>query len=648
MKISTLFLTVLCAISINVHAQTQITIGALRALATASTTAPYFISDPGREGLFSYDANDRYTLDNGGTVIVSGTKRYKRVYSGGIDIRWFGGVADFNGTTGTDNAPAINAAMNAAVTNQNVIIPAGAWYIQSTITLPTTSIKRIPMLVYGNVTFLKGNGFVLSGPNQDFRSYACLSGGNTGATTEAAFAAYTGTGIYLKNAYNSHVEVNEIKDFKFGIMQAGDKPSGTPDGAQYNQIFFGIIHNNYVQIKITIIGTTTLDGNWNNETFWYGGQIGKGTPGVTYGAGGWYGITIGFDPGATAGFKIDGHIFHNVGFEGIERALVMKNCSGISFQGGGVEPKGSHYGIDLDPVTCFGTEFIGYSNLYETSFVPGRLGQNTVISSTPFWIGDATARNFAGMNAVSISASRWMITAPKYDITNFTTYKNNDLYTISGPIPTLQALTIRQNSITRSVGFKSTYLHVTSATAGSPITLPLNLGLLRVEATQAKVFKVDSGDLVSFGEGFFVEYISSNFPISFVRADNGAALIPATSFPIAGTYKCTWAAGVFRVARLSNDVKTFTQTGAAFAIGDGVTTHYVNYQWAAATATLPSAATYPGRTITVKNLQAGKTVTIAGVNAGDENVLQGRGSMTVQSDGTTWNVISFYKRAITY
>lgn len=648
MRNSTLLLTVLCFVSASAYSQVSTTMAALRSNAAASTVAPYFVSDPGREGLFYYDANDRYTADNNGTVIVSGTKRYKRSFSGPVDIRWFGGVADFNGTTGTDNAVAINAAINAAAMNQGVIIPAGSWYVKSTITLPMAAIKRVPFQVIGNVSFLKGAGFVLSGPNQDFRSSGCLSGGNPDATTEAGYLAYAGIGVYLKNCYNSHIEVNEIKNFQYGILQAGDKSGGTPDGSQYNQVFFNIIHNNYAQIKISIIGTTSQDGNWNNETFWYGGQIGKGTPGVTYGAGGWYGILVGFDPGATANLTIDGHIFHNVGFEGIEKALVMKNCSGIAFLGGGVEPKGSHYGFDLDPVTCTGTKFVGFSALYETEFVAGRLGASTSISATPFWIGDATNRNLAGMDAVSTSASKWLITSPKYNITNFTTYKNNDLWTVSGPTPTLQAISTRVNGVTRFVPFKSTFLHVTSATAGSPIALPPNIGCVRVEANQAKVFKVDSGDLVAFGEGFLVDYVSSQFPISFVRSDNGAALIPATSFPTAGVYRCLWAAGMFRVTKISQDFKTFTQTGAAYSISDGVTTHYVNYQWGAATATLPSAAQYPGRTITIKNMQAGMTVAVVGINASDENLMQGRGAMTVQSDGTTWNVISFYKRNITY
>ncbi len=646
MRISTLSLALL-VLSVNTYSQTQTTLSALRTSTSLSLTVPYFVTDAGREGIFFYDAKDVTSADNNGTVIVNGTRRYKRSFSGPIDIRWFGGVGDWNGTSGTDNTAAINAAINAAARGQTVMIPAGSYYIKSTIALPLVTTKKVPMEIFGNIFFAKGSGFVLEGNDQDFRAYGTINGGNSGATTESAFAAYTGIGIYLKNAVHCYVSVNDVSGFKYGIEEAGDKVGGTPAGSQYNTIYFNNIHHNYVQIKIAIINNSSQSGNWANETFWYGGQLGNGTPKVTYGAGGWYGIIIQNDPGATPSLTIDGMIFHNIGFEGLEKAAVLKNCSSITFFGGGVEPDGVHSGFDLDPSTCTNTRFIGLGCLYETMFVAGRLGANTAISGTPFWVG-TSSRNFAGTEAVSISASRWMITSPKYNYSNFTSYNTNDLNTISGPYPTLQAMTTRINGVTRNVGFKSTFFHCTTSTAGSPITLPPNIGCVRVETNQAKVFKVDSGDLVQFGEGFIVEYISANYPISFVRADNGSTLINSTSFPTAGTYRCTWAQGQFKVAKLSANYLSYTQTGPSYTIQDGIALHYVSYQWGACTTTLPSAATNPGRVITIKNLQAGSNVTVSGVNASDENVLTGRGAMTVQSDGATWNVINFYKKNITY
>lgn len=41
------------------------------------------------------------------------TKVAKRRYSGAVDVKWFGAIGDYNGTTGTDNTPYIQAALKA-------------------------------------------------------------------------------------------------------------------------------------------------------------------------------------------------------------------------------------------------------------------------------------------------------------------------------------------------------------------------------------------------------------------------------------------------------------------------------------------------------------------------------------------------------
>lgn len=51
--------------------------------------------DDGGGGLFAYDPDDTTTADNDGTVLVGAAgERFKRVYSGAIDARWFGVIDD--------------------------------------------------------------------------------------------------------------------------------------------------------------------------------------------------------------------------------------------------------------------------------------------------------------------------------------------------------------------------------------------------------------------------------------------------------------------------------------------------------------------------------------------------------------------------
>ena len=77
----------------------------------------------GVNGLFYLDAADTTSADNGGTIIVGGTKRWKRYYAGEINVQWFG--AAVNGTT--DDTAAVNSALAFCSANGGgtVLVPTG-------------------------------------------------------------------------------------------------------------------------------------------------------------------------------------------------------------------------------------------------------------------------------------------------------------------------------------------------------------------------------------------------------------------------------------------------------------------------------------------------------------------------------------------
>lgn len=643
---STLVLLLFALGSSAVFSQTQIVMSALRTLTSPSITQPYMITDSGREGLFYYDSKDVSSADNGGTILVSSGRRFKRLYSGGIDVRWFGAKGDYNGRTGTDNTAAILAAINAAQKGETVFIPNGQYYVTGDIALPLTTVKKVKFEVFGDVYFKPGAGFIIEGAYQDFRSYGLLCGMNTGATTEAAYSAYLGTGLLLKNTVNCHIEVNEIKDFKYGIHMTGEAYSAPVAGCQYNKIHFNSIHHNYAQIRISIAGTVS-PSNWNNESFWYGGQLGRGPKG-TFGNGGWYGILMIRDASATAGM-MSGNMFYDLSMEGVEIGLKASHVEYTSFTNIRVEPLSTRIPFDLDPVTAISTKFIGTALIDDAYFAPGRIGNGTIISGTPMWSGATTSKSHMGNEAVtSVTPNKFLVTTNKWTYTNFVVNKISDLISLTGQFPTVQAMMYRINGVTRAVDYKKTFFGVKTNTAGSPLTLPPNIGTVRVEASEAKVFKIDSGDLAINGEDFLVDYLTPKFPISFVRSNNNAVLIPATQFPSAGVYRCVWVDGVYRVTKLGGFYKSIKQDGPNWTVAADTETHFVNYQWGTATVTLPPADQWPDRVITIKNLQAAKTVQVIGVSASDESILAGRGAMVVKSDGLAWNVISLYKRNLTY
>jgi hypothetical protein len=591
-KTVTLFLSVMIY-SLLSYSQQRISIYSLRT-GTVSTTKSYFITDNGKEGIFYYDAKDAYSADNGGTVIVNGVKRFKRLYSGNIDVRWFGMKGDHNGTSGTDNGAAFQAAIAAAKKNEVLLVPAGKYYVNRNIAMPNANSKKVNFVIYGDIYFGKGYGFIIEGQNQEFKCYGSIIGANKLAATESEFSTYSGTGIYLKNAINCYVQVNEVKNFRYGVEQSGDKSGGTPNGSQYNKIHFRSIHSNYIQIRISTKGATDGSGNWNNETFWYGGQLGRRFSATTYGKGGWYGILFIKESSSNAKFPMSGHMFHDIGFDGLEIAIKASFAEHNSFIGGSIERLGVGKGIDLDPFLCVGNKFIGLSHLEETMFVAGRIGSNTVIDGTPFVAGSASNVALAGNSAqTSITPKKFLITTNKYTPTSFLVNKTHDLISQTGQFPTVQAMMYRINGTIRSVPFKSTFLHVTSATTGSVITLPPNIGVLRIEASQAKVFKIDVGDLVKYGENFIVEYLSPAYPISFVRSDIAVTVIPSSSFSSGGIYRCLWAKGQFKVSKIGSEFRAFTQTGLSYTIAPGVETHYVNNPYNNSSCTLPAASSWP-------------------------------------------------------
>lgn len=646
MKVSTLF--VLCALIVSAPAfsQIQITLSLLRTV-TISTTQPYLVTDAGKEGLFYYDPKDLKSPDNGGTVIVNGSKRLKRIYSGPIDARWFGMKADYSGGIGTDNTAALKAALNAATRNQVVMIPNGAYYIKSPIALPLTQIKKVYVEIYGDIYFGPNAGFILEGQNQSFKSYGLIAGPNPAASTEAAYAAFTGTGIYIKNAMLCDIEVNEIKDFRYGINMAGDKNGGSPAGCQFNKVKFNVIHNCFVQIKISTAGATTLNGNWNNSSYWYGGQLGRGVAG-SYGKGGWYGVLFVKDPGSNAGDPMNGHMFHDIGFEGLQKGIVMSNASYNSFIGGRFEGLALKEGINLDPTNCIATKFVGEFVMVENLFVPNRLGSNTIISGTPLY-GAQPNQVMMGRDATnSINPNKLLITTNKYTYTNFEVNKTHDLISQTGEHPTVEAMNYRINGVHRTVPFKSSFMYVKTSTAGSPLSLPPNIGLVRIEANQAKVLKIDSGDLVINGMEFLVEYLTPQYPISFIRSNNSAQVIPSTQFPSGGTYRCLWTDGVFKVSKIGEEYRTFSFSAPTYTVPEGIQTVYSNSSTNPAIVTLPAAAAWPGREITIKNIQAAKNVQVVGISPSDEKIIAGRGAMTIKSNGITWNIIGFYKRNLAY
>jgi hypothetical protein len=91
------------------------------------------ITDPGISGFFYYDSTDTTSVDNGGTIIVSGNgKRWKRIYNDSVSVLWFMSTSQINDVKSGGATLDVTAAIQAAIDTHDVVsLPQGSYSITS-------------------------------------------------------------------------------------------------------------------------------------------------------------------------------------------------------------------------------------------------------------------------------------------------------------------------------------------------------------------------------------------------------------------------------------------------------------------------------------------------------------------------------------
>ena len=133
---------------------------ALRAYTGRATSVR--ITTPGIHGHFYYDAGDTTTEDNGGTVIVDASgRRWKRLFSGSVSVKWFGAKGD--GVT-NDATTIKSAIMYGNEDGQKLVFPSGAYLINTL--LSDSSLASAIWEAQGDVQFICSQSISLSSPSQ--------------------------------------------------------------------------------------------------------------------------------------------------------------------------------------------------------------------------------------------------------------------------------------------------------------------------------------------------------------------------------------------------------------------------------------------------------------------------------------------------
>lgn len=538
------------------------TVTSLKASTGVDTTKVYFVTDPLKWGPFVFTGSvANSSSNNDGTVLVTAdNKQFTRAYTGPIDMEWFG-LKTGSGNAAS-NVTVLRNARSAVPDRSTIYIREGDFYFNDSIHFASSLTKKMSIRIEGNTFFTSYDGFVLYGDQPiRFVHNALLDGPNSGGNQDStSWVGYQGRGLYLKNLYNSYISVNEIKDFRIGIEQSGEKVGGDPLGSQFNTIYYNWIHHNHTQIKLNTYGTSNFQGNWNNESFWYGGQLGRGIPGVTYGGGGWYGIVITKDPSSNApAYGIAGHVFVTANFEGLQHGIVGDNNYNTTFIAPSMEPNGVRYHINLS-ATNVGMKFSQPIIFEDRYFL--NAGTGTRVFSGNIWGKSGSGSVLIGDNAASLAnapsmtgftpTSRTMLyelpTYPGFTALNSLDNSDYALKSTFSQRPTVENGILKFDGVTRFGAYKGRYLNISSSTVPDTVDAPANLGYVRHAPVTAKVIRIHAGDLVGNDhEPFEVEYNSLE-PLTFVSPSN-SVLISSTNFTAIGKYRCVYRSGQYTVWR---------------------------------------------------------------------------------------------------
>lgn len=224
-----------------------LTIATLRAK-TTNTADIYYTTDPGQEGEWKYDASDTTSADNTGTILVSSTgMRFKRLYDGAVNVKWFGAKGDnvANDTVAFQSAIdyMISATLATIHKGGELFIPTGDYQLEPLVIL-NASVWNFPIRIVGEgreTTILKRRSTSTSEPG-----LINLKGNSSDANTQynmvsfehftiqGGGAAGSDVGLYFYYVAWFYVNDVELRECGTGVRSIG--------GLTYNMSNF-YIHN---------------------------------------------------------------------------------------------------------------------------------------------------------------------------------------------------------------------------------------------------------------------------------------------------------------------------------------------------------------------------------------------------------------------
>ena len=234
----------------------------------------YYMTDPGKEGLWKYDSSDQSGTANIGTILAISTsptsRVIKRIFDGAVVVTWFGAIGD--GTT--DNYSKIKNAIETCCTLDITTLefPPGNYMVDRGD--PTTDFIAITKNLH-----LKGNQAILN-VDTSGNTYP-----NLGAASNRKFLTATGltsltlSGIIFKWTTKLNSALSTLSygpydpSFLFVVSSSNIKIS------KCEFYFAGIDFDDSSDI---VIEGCVLKNGWNNTTYHAGAKLGNGLGNIRF------------------------------------------------------------------------------------------------------------------------------------------------------------------------------------------------------------------------------------------------------------------------------------------------------------------------------------------------------------------------------
>lgn len=234
-----------------------------------------FVSDTIQGGLFNAVLTG---VDNGGTCFEGVSTFWRRADENKVfDVKWWGAKGDYDLTTGTDDAGAIQACINylasikTSAFRPTLYFPGSRYYrIASPITIPA----GIDVVMDGSTLVYNGSntaGAVTIGTPGEINNYGAITIRlrQRSIPTWAEPQLTSNYGVKIINAQNCKINIPYVLGFCNNIIFEGDNTGGSNGGFSYNDIFIGTsldaVHH------LTLNATGTL--GWVNENKFNAGNF---------------------------------------------------------------------------------------------------------------------------------------------------------------------------------------------------------------------------------------------------------------------------------------------------------------------------------------------------------------------------------------